>query len=91
MVQISEIDKQLHAYASECSRSLTGQVPQMADEQRVRACKGDGLGLLHCAHGQLCVRCRTRHVTMFRIQIFISQDILEKRKKNMTYSRGQRD
>lgn len=76
--------KSLHAYTSNCKGSLTGEVPQMADEQRVRSSEGDGLGLFHCAHGQLCVRCKTdtprhfvMHHSLFKIKIFISRDSLE--------------
>ena len=38
----------------------------MADQQRVGAREGDGLGLLHRAHGQLRVRCNTQQAGTFK-------------------------
>lgn len=47
------------SYSSLSRGNLTGEVPQVANKQRVWPREGDGLGLFHCAHGKFCVCCKT--------------------------------
>lgn len=51
-------DKQWTCSSLSRGRSLTGEVPQVANKQWVWPCEGDGLGLFHRAHGKFCVCCK---------------------------------